>query len=80
MEHDRWTQQRLRDGWKLGPKDAEKKISPYLVPWNELDDDIREWDRRAVRALPGFLLRAGFQIRRAVPVTERYSSTSITPG
>lgn len=80
MEHDRWTQQRLRDGWKLGPKDTENKSSPYLVPWSRLDEDIREWDRRAVRALPGFLLRAGFQIRRVEVASDLYRSISITPG
>jgi hypothetical protein len=66
MEHDRWTKQRLRDDWKLGPKDIDAKVSPYLVPWGQLIDDVKEWDRRAVRGIPGFLARAGYQVERGI--------------
>jgi voltage-gated potassium channel Kch len=66
MEHDRWTKQRLRDDWKLGTKDIDAKVSPYLVPWGQLIDDVKEWDRRAVRGIPGFLARAGYQVERGI--------------
>ena len=68
MEHERWIEQRLRDGWRPGPKDIEAKVSPYLVPWVQLSDDVKEWDRRAVRGIPGFLARAGYQMIRK-PIT-----------
>jgi hypothetical protein len=65
MEHERWHHERRRDGWKYGMmKDVGRKISPYLVHWNELPDEIREYDRNTVRGLPAFLARAGFQIYR----------------
>jgi hypothetical protein len=64
MEHERWVDERLRDGWRKGPKDTERKISPYLVPWSKLDDEIREYDRVFIRGLPRFLARAGLQIVR----------------
>jgi hypothetical protein len=64
LEHDRWVQERSRAGWVLGPKAAERKTSPYLVPWSELDEEIREYDRIFIRGLPRFLARAGFQIVR----------------
>jgi hypothetical protein len=65
MEHDRWVDERLRDGWKLGPvKDTEKKTSPYLVPWNQLLEEVKGYDRNAVREIPSVLNRAGFQIYR----------------
>jgi len=66
MEHERWVGERLRDGWTYdaGPKDVERKRSPYLVPWEELDEQVREWDRVAVRGIPTFLARAGFQVVR----------------
>ncbi len=70
MEHDRFVDERVRDGWTVGPKDAERKISPYLVPWDELPEDIKEYDRVFVRGLPRFLARAGFQIVRLRHTTD----------
>lgn len=29
--------------------------SPYLVPWEELPDRAKEWNRSAVRSIPGLL-------------------------
>jgi hypothetical protein len=43
MEHTRWNAERLREGWKIGKKkDVTNRISPYLVPWAELPEDVRE--------------------------------------
>jgi ppGpp synthetase/RelA/SpoT-type nucleotidyltranferase len=65
MEHARWNVERLRDGWRRGPeKDVEKKISPYLVGWDELPENVKEWDRNTVRAIPRFLAEVGLEIRR----------------
>ena len=33
----------------------EHKRSPYLVPWEELPDRAKEWNRSAVRSIPGLL-------------------------
>ena len=65
MEHDRWIAERRLDGWVLGPeRDKEKKISPYLVAWEDLPDSAKEWDRNAVINVPEIMARAGFQIYR----------------
>lgn len=64
MEHDRWLQERQRGGWKSGPKHIGKRRSPYLVPWDELTEDIKERDRAFVRNLPRFLAGVGFKICR----------------
>jgi len=65
MEHERWIEERLSDRWKFGStKDLEGKISPYLVPWNQLSDEIKEYDRVFIRKLPAFLYESGFQIYR----------------
>lgn len=62
-EHGRWNVERLERGWKYGPqKDSEKKISPFLVAWKDLPDEVREWDRKAVRAWPDILKEAGLEI------------------
>jgi hypothetical protein len=66
LEHERWWEERLRAGWRLGPaKDVERKLSPYLVGWDSLTEEVRNLDRDTVRGLSRFLARAGFAIRRA---------------
>jgi hypothetical protein len=65
MEHERWVSERLLDGWVYGEqRNVGKKISPYLVPWDSLADDVKEWDRQPVRELPKFLAKAKFEIYR----------------
>ncbi len=66
MEHERWCEERSRQGWTYGsgPKNIKKKTSPHLVPWEQLSDEIKDYDRNTVRELPAFLARAGFQICR----------------
>lgn len=65
IEHGRWNVERIRDGWRLGTeKDVNKKISPYLIDWDALPENIKEWDRQAVRAIPGLLAKLGLEVRR----------------
>jgi RyR domain len=67
MEHDRWVAERLLEGWRIGPRDPERKISPYLVAWNKLEDDIKDYDRQAVRGIPDILARVGLEVYRPNP-------------
>ncbi len=65
IEHDRWVSERRLAGWVYGPeKNIERKVSPYLVPWADLPDEVKEWDRQTVRAIPNFLAAAKFEIYR----------------
>ena len=65
MEHGRWVVERLESGWRYGTaRDAAKKESPYLTPWDKLSDEEKEWDRNAVRAWPGMLGGAGLRVSR----------------
>lgn len=66
MEHERWCKELRRDGWTYvpGPKNPDKKTHPDLVSWEALPDSEKEKNRNTVRELPGFLTRAGFQVRR----------------
>lgn len=68
LEHDRWNLERLRDKWMWSKeRDVLKRRSPYLASWGELADDIREWDREAVRAIPELLAKIGLEVRRGGP-------------
>ena len=68
MEHKRWMNERIAQGWSYGPKrDNRRKIHPDLQEWDALDEGTREKDRDAVRAIPGILREAGYQILRLPP-------------
>jgi hypothetical protein len=65
MEHERWIAERKEEGWKRGsPRDPEKKISPYLIPWSDPDltEEVKDWDRNAVKQIPELLEKAGFEV------------------
>ena len=65
LEHRRWIEERTKAGWVYGPvRDVEAKTSPYLVPWENLPDRAREWNRSAVRNIPALLGDEGLAIAR----------------
>lgn len=65
MEHGRWNVERLDSGWRPGEKkDESRKLSPYLVSWMQLPEDIKVYDREAIRTWPRILAQAGLQVRR----------------
>jgi hypothetical protein len=70
-EHARWRAERVREGWKLGPEDLDKH-HPDLVPWGELPEDRKEYDRVLVRAISDILVATGLT---AVP-----TDTGVRPG
>ena len=66
LEHERWEAERRGDGWTLGPvKDPVAKQSPYLVPWRDLTEDVRDLDRDTVRRIPEFLGEVGLVVVRS---------------
>ena len=45
--HEIWAQQRLADGWTFGPtRDDKAKQHPCLIPYEELPESEKEYDRR----------------------------------
>ena len=65
LEHRRWIAEREAGGWKYAKtKDVDAKTSPYLVPWEELPERAREWNRSAVRNIPALLASAGLAVVR----------------
>ena len=52
LEHERWLAQRRMDGWRWtnGPsKNEGRRLHPSLVPYHQLSDDVKEYDRAYVR-------------------------------
>jgi hypothetical protein len=65
-EHERWAAERRRAGWVSGPeRDVAREITPYLdASYADLPEDVKEWDRKAVQAIPEVLAQAKFEVYR----------------
>jgi len=64
MEHGRWNIERLRAEWRYGPRDDARKLHNCLIPWAELSEDIKKYDRNAVINFPSILAKAGLEVYR----------------
>jgi hypothetical protein len=49
LEHNRWSGEKFSEGWVWGEKtDKSRKISCYLVPYEQLTNEIQQYDREQV--------------------------------
>lgn len=65
-EHARWNVERFAAGWRPGKeKDVKQKVTPYLVDWSDLPEDIRDYDRQTVRKMPELLAGVGMRVCRS---------------
>ena len=62
IEHERWLRDKRADGWRVGPKNHDLKLSPEMVPYSELDTMTKEMIRRSVRSVPGYLMELGYEL------------------
>lgn len=61
--HDVWAVGRMREGWVYGEKrDDEKKTSPCLVPYEELSDEEKEYDRNTAFETLKLIMSLGYDI------------------
>jgi class 3 adenylate cyclase len=64
--HDVWAKERLNQGWKHGPhRDDEKKEHPCLVPYKELPEYEKKFDRSAAQEVIKTLLSLGYRKTQA---------------
>ncbi|MHB9024761.1 MAG: RyR domain-containing protein [Armatimonadota bacterium] len=64
--HDTWAAQRLAEGWTYGPRrDDAAKTNPDLVPYGDLTDVERSYDRNTVTATLKAILALGYRIEKA---------------
>ena len=61
--HEVWSEGRMKDGWTHGEErnDAEKK-HPCLVPYEELSEEEKEYDRNTSIETIKLILKLGFKI------------------
>ena len=64
--HDHWAQQRLRDGWRYGPRrDDVKREHPDLRPYSELPEAEKKYDRVTVMETIKAIIALGYSIEKS---------------
>ena len=64
--HDTWAQMRISEGWTYGPKrDDSVKRHPDLIPYKDLADSEKEYDRRTAMETLKLIISLGYRIEKA---------------
>ena len=63
--HDNWAAARISQGWTYGEKrDDEKKTTPCLVPYDELSEEEKEYDRSTALETLKLIVALGYSITK----------------
>jgi RyR domain len=63
--HDVWARQRIAEGWRYGPqRDDARKEHPGLVPYEELSDSEKEYDRNTALQTLQAIIALGYRIEK----------------
>lgn len=63
--HDTWAKGRIAAGWTYGPKrDDEKKTTPCLVPYDQLSEEEKAYDRNTALETLKVITLLGYQIQK----------------
>ena len=63
--HDVWAVGRIKDGWTYGEKrDDEKKHHPCLLPYDELSESEKEYDRSTSMETLKLIIKLGYTITK----------------
>ena len=61
--HEQWAAARMRDGWQYGPaRNDQKKLHPCLIPYEELPESEKEYDRITAITTLKLIRKFGFDI------------------
>lgn len=63
--HDVWAVSRISEGWTYGMvKDTEKKVTPFLVPYCDLPESEKDYDRNTALETLKLISKLGYKISR----------------
>ncbi len=63
--HDVWARQRMSEGWRYGPRrDDGKKQHPSLVPYADLSESEKEYDRQTALETLKVIVALGYRISK----------------
>ena len=65
--HEVWAQSRMEQGWTYGEQRSDKlKQHPCLVPYEELPEVEKEYDRNTAISTLKFIVKKGYAIYKSV--------------
>ncbi|MBE6870395.1 MAG: Ryanodine receptor Ryr [Ruminococcaceae bacterium] len=63
--HENWSAGRIAEGWTYGEKrDDSKKTTPCLVPYSELSEEEKEYDRNTAMQTLKLIVKLGYKIEK----------------
>lgn len=63
--HEVWSAARMAEGWTYGEKrDTEKKTTPFLVPYDELPESEKAYDRNTAFETIKYIVKLGYKISK----------------
>lgn len=63
--HEVWAKNRVAEGWTYGPqRDDVNKKHPCIVPYDELPESEKEYDRATSQETLKLILKSGFVISK----------------
>ena len=61
--HDVWAVNKIKEGWTYGEtKDLVNKTTPQLVPYSELPESEKEYDRNTAMESLRLIVKLGYEI------------------
>lgn len=64
--HDVWAARRFAEGWRYGPhRDDARRLHPNLVPYEQLAESDKEYDRQTVLETLKAIVALGYRIERS---------------
>jgi class 3 adenylate cyclase/tetratricopeptide (TPR) repeat protein len=75
--HDRWAKLRFAEGWRRGPERSDqRKEHPGLIPYDQLSEAEKEYDRQTVLEAIKTLLAMGYAIQPPTRVDRASNASS----
>ena len=63
--HEVWSETRIQQGWTYGPeRNDEQKAHPCLVPYEDLPEQEKEYDRNTSIGTLKLIMKLGFKISK----------------
>ena len=65
--HDVWAHNRIQEGWTYGKeRNDELKQTPCLVPYEELPEEEKDYDRNSALSTLKLIYKLGFEIKKSL--------------
>lgn len=63
--HEVWSEGRIKEGWTYGAvRDDAKKETPCLVPYKDLPENEKEYDRNTALETIKLIVKLGYRIKK----------------